>query len=60
MPEIRIWVWVVYLDSDPTKHEHPGKKNEMVKEEETMSGYFMQISTLGNKGFLRTKNASKN
>ena len=31
MPEIRTWVWVVYLDSDPTKHEHPGKKNGMVK-----------------------------
>jgi len=53
MPEIRTWVWVVYLGSDPTKHEHPGKKNGMVKEEETMSGYFIQISTLGNKGLLR-------
>ena len=47
MPEIRTWVWVVYLGRDPTKHEHPGKKNGMVKEEETMSGYFIQISTLG-------------
>lgn len=37
MPDIRTWVWVVYLGSDPTKHEHPGKKNGMVKEEETMN-----------------------
>lgn len=30
MPEIRAWVQVVYLGSDPTNHEWPSKKNEMV------------------------------
>lgn len=49
--EVRTWVQVIYLGSDPTKHEHPNKKNDIVKEEETTSGYFIQVSALDNKGF---------